>query len=115
MHPPSPPIPVHGRGVRVLGVKGGWGGAVALFECSRTRKRSEAGCGRPEDGGVWTAKTVKRPLQQPAQPQYAKELSNIHHCSLGEWVDGTGVISLSAPELTLGRTWEGGGPVLMRG
>ena len=38
---------------------------------SRTRKRSEAGCGRPEDGGVWTAKTVKRPPQQPAQPQYA--------------------------------------------
>ena len=39
---------------------------------SRTRKRSEAGCGRPEDGGVRTAKTVKRPPQQPAQPQYAK-------------------------------------------
>ena len=36
---------------------------------SRTRKRSEAGCGRPEDGGVWTAKTVKRPPQQPAQTQ----------------------------------------------
>ena len=35
---------------------------------SRTRKRSEAGCGRPEDGGVWAAKTVKRPPQQPAQP-----------------------------------------------
>ena len=42
-------------------------GAWAL----RTRKRSEAGCGRPEDGGVGTAKTVKRPPQQPAQPQYA--------------------------------------------
>ena len=28
------------------------------------------GCGRPEDGGVWTVKTVKRPPQQPAQPQY---------------------------------------------
>ena len=28
--------------------------------------------GRPEDGGVWTAKTVKRPPQQPAHPQYAK-------------------------------------------
>ena len=35
---------------------------------SHTRKHSEAGCGRPEDGGVWTAKTVKRPRQQPAQP-----------------------------------------------
>ena len=39
---------------------------------SGTRKHSEAGCGRPEDGGVWTAKTVKQPLQQPAQPQQAK-------------------------------------------
>ena len=38
---------------------------------SRTRKCSEAGCGRPEDGAVGTAKTVKRPRQQPAQPQYA--------------------------------------------
>ena len=38
---------------------------------SRTRKRSEAGCGRPEDGGVGTAKTVKRPSKQPAQTQYA--------------------------------------------
>ena len=27
---------------------------------SRTRKCSEAGCRRPQDGGVWTAKTVKR-------------------------------------------------------
>ena len=38
---------------------------------SHTRKRSEAGCGRPEAGGVGTAKTVKRPPQQPAQPHYA--------------------------------------------
>ena len=35
---------------------------------SRTRKRSEAGCGGPEDGGAWAAKTVKQPPQQPAQP-----------------------------------------------
>ena len=35
---------------------------------SRTRDRSEAGCGRPEAGGVWAAKTVSRPPQQPAQP-----------------------------------------------
>ena len=27
--------------------------------------------GRPVDRGVWTAKTVKRPRQQPAHPQYA--------------------------------------------
>ena len=44
-------------------MQGTWG--------SHTRKRSEAGCGRPEDGGVGTAKTVQRPPQQPAQPQYA--------------------------------------------
>ena len=36
-----------------------------------TRKHREAGRGRPEDGGVWTAKTAKRPPQQPAHPQYA--------------------------------------------
>ena len=35
---------------------------------SCTRKCSEAGCGRPEDGGGWAAKTVKRPPQQRAQP-----------------------------------------------
>ena len=38
---------------------------------SRTRKHREAGCGRPEDGVVWTAKTVKQPTQRPTQPQYA--------------------------------------------
>ena len=32
---------------------------------------SEAGYGWPVDRGAWTAKTVKRPRQQPAQPQYA--------------------------------------------
>ena len=35
------------------------------------RKHSEAGYGRPVDRGVWTAKTVKQPRQQPAHPQYA--------------------------------------------
>ena len=38
---------------------------------SRTQKHSEAGYARPVDRGVWTAKTVKRPRQQPAHPQYA--------------------------------------------
>ena len=38
---------------------------------SHTETQREVGCGRPEDGGGWTAKTVKRPRQQPAQPQYA--------------------------------------------
>ena len=34
------------------------------------QKHSKAGYGRPVDRGVWTAKTVKRPRQQPAHPQY---------------------------------------------
>ena len=34
-------------------------------------KHSEAGYGRPVDRGVWTAKTVKRPPQHSAHPQYA--------------------------------------------
>ena len=38
---------------------------------SRTQKHSEAGYGQPVDRGAWTAKTVKRPRQQPAHPQYA--------------------------------------------
>ena len=38
---------------------------------SCTQKHSEAGYGRPVDRGAWTAKTVKRPWQQPAHPQYA--------------------------------------------
>ena len=32
------------------------------------RKHSEAGYGRPVDRGVWTARTVKQPRQQPAHP-----------------------------------------------
>ena len=38
---------------------------------SRAQKHSEAGYGRPVDRRAWTAKTVKRPRQQPAHPQYA--------------------------------------------
>ena len=38
---------------------------------SRTQNDSEAGYGRPVDRGAWAAKTVKRPRQQPAHPQYA--------------------------------------------
>ena len=38
---------------------------------SRTQKHSEAGYGRPVDRGACTSKTVKRPRQQPAHPQYA--------------------------------------------
>ena len=38
---------------------------------SRTQNHSEEGYGWPVDRGAWTTKTVKRPRQQPAQPQYA--------------------------------------------
>ena len=38
---------------------------------SRTQNHSEAGYGRPVDRGTRTTKTVKRPQQQPAHPQYA--------------------------------------------
>ena len=36
-----------------------------------SQKHSEAGYGRPVDRGLWTAKTIKRPRQQPAHPEYA--------------------------------------------
>ena len=39
-----------------------------FFEGGAAQNHSEAGYGRPVDRGVWTAKTVKRPRQQPAQP-----------------------------------------------
>ena len=50
-------------GQRLGTEQGTWG--------SRTRKHGEASCGRPINRGVWTAKTVKRPPQQPTQPQHA--------------------------------------------
>ena len=59
------------RGKRTYG---GWPGQRAEEQgtwASRTQKHSEAGYGRSVDRGVWTAKTVKRPRQQPAHPQYA--------------------------------------------
>ena len=37
----------------------------------RNRAPGPHSYGRPVDRGVWTAKTVKRPRQQPAHPQYA--------------------------------------------
>ena len=67
--------PVHARPTEWGSVRGGRPGQRVEEQgtwASRTRKHSQAGCGRPEDGGVGTAKTVKRPPQQPAQPQYAK-------------------------------------------
>ena len=45
------------------------GGGVEEQGTWAAQKHSEAGYGRPVDRGVWTAKTVKRPRQQPAHPQ----------------------------------------------
>ena len=68
--------PIRGRpAVRGKGTYGGRPGQRVEEQgtwASHTRKHSEAGYGRPVDRGAWTAKTVKRPWQQPAQPQYAK-------------------------------------------
>ena len=58
-----------GRGKRTYG--GRPGQRVEEQGTWASQKRCEAGCGRPVDKGVWTAKTVKRPRQQPAHPQYA--------------------------------------------
>ena len=67
--------PIGGRpAVRGKRTYGGWPGQRVGEQgtwASRTQKHSEAGYGRPVDRGVWTAKTVKRPRQQPAHPQYA--------------------------------------------
>ena len=67
--------PIRGRpAVRGKGTYGGRLGQRVEEQgtwASRTRKHSEAGYGRPVDRGMWTAKTVKRPRQQPAHPQYA--------------------------------------------
>ena len=70
---------------------GGGGGGLPPFAMqgtrgSRTQKHSEAGYGRPVDRGVWTAKTVKRPRQQPAQPPIrqllgAADAQTAHHAT----------------------------------
>ena len=65
--------PAHARPTEWESVCGGRQGQRVEDQgtwASRTQTHSKAGCGRPEDGGVRTAKTVKRPPQQPAQPQY---------------------------------------------
>ena len=86
---PSPPPQVEARAgyisdAIILGGAGGggsregekdiwWTAGTARGETwtSHAQKHSEAGYGRPVDRGAWTAKTVKRPRQQPAHPQYA--------------------------------------------
>ena len=66
--------PTRGRpAVRGKGTYGRWSGQRVEEQgtwASRTRKHSEAGYGGPVDRGAWTAKSVKRRWQQPAQPQY---------------------------------------------
>ena len=65
------------RGRPAVRGKRTWGGRLGqrMEEqgtwASRTQKHSKAGYGRPVDRGAWPAKTVKRPRQQPAHPQYA--------------------------------------------
>ena len=67
--------PTRGRPVvRGNGTYGGRSGQRVEEQgtwASHTQKHSEAGYGRPVDRGAWTAKTVKRPRQQPAHPQFA--------------------------------------------
>ena len=57
------------RGKRTYGGRPGQRVEEQDTWASRTQKHSEAGYGRPVDRGAWTAKTVKRPWQQPAHPQ----------------------------------------------
>ena len=75
--------PTRGRSaVRRKGTYGGRSGQRVEEQgtwASRTRKHSEVGYGRPVDRGAWTAKTVKRPRQQPAQPQYANYWAITQH------------------------------------
>ena len=59
------------RGKRTYGGRPGQRVEEQGTWASRTQKHSEAGYRRPLDRGAWTAKTVKRPRQQPAHPQYA--------------------------------------------
>ena len=66
-------VPIRGRptvrGKRTYG--GRPGQRVEEQGTWAAQKHSKAGYGRPVDRGVWTAKTVKRPRQQPAHSQYA--------------------------------------------
>ena len=53
---------------------------------SHTQNQSEASYGWPVDRGAWTAKTVKRPRQQPAQPPIrqllgAADAQTAHHAT----------------------------------
>ena len=73
--------PIRGRpAVRGKGTYGGRPGQRVEEQGTwAAQNHSEAGYGRPVDGGVWTAKTVKRPPQQPAHPQYANYWAPLTH------------------------------------
>ena len=62
--------PIRGRPA-VRGKRTNGGQRVEEQGTWASQKHSEAGYGRPVARGVWTAKTVKQPRQQPAHPQYA--------------------------------------------
>ena len=64
--------PIRGRpAVRGKSTYGEWPGQRVEEQGTwASQKHSEAGYGRPVDRGTQTAKTVKRPRQQPAHPQY---------------------------------------------
>ena len=59
------------RGKRTYGGRPGQRVEEQGTWASRTQKHSKPGYRRPVDRSAWTAKTVKRPQQQPAHPQYA--------------------------------------------
>ena len=72
----------HARPTEWWSAWGGW--PVQCVEewstwASRAWKRSDAGCGRPEGGGAWAAKPVKRSPQQPAQPRCANYWAPLTH------------------------------------
>ena len=62
---------VHPRSGAVYVVDGRDNAWRSMAPGRHAQGNTEAGCGRPEDRGVGTAKTVKRPPQQPAHLQYA--------------------------------------------
>ena len=74
------------RGKRTYGGRPGQRVEEQGTWASHTQKHSEAGYGRPVDRGAWTAKTVKRPRQQPAQPPIrqllgAADAQTAHHAT----------------------------------
>ena len=72
MLPHSSPVQTTHGPLAFMAEKGSSGGqGIGQWPVDAIPGGSGAGYGRPVDRGVWTAKTVKRPRQQPAHPQYA--------------------------------------------